>query len=375
MKEALAIKLDPYNFRPLYYQLAEHLDRLIVSGELKPETQLPPEDELCLQYEISRNTLRNCLKKLESEGKIYRVKGRGTFVAPNVAKLKNLVILVPDDPHKHESIKGLLVGALMCTQEADALIQVVAQNRYADTLEAARHSATRQTGVVLIRRNPNNAQNAALAEKYGFPVLAEGVSDFTACSTIDTDSEDAIRKSVHHLYGLGHRRFGWIGINNDIPGHHYRRRDQGLRKALGELGLSLAPEDGLFFRESGDIASVFLVKDEGKILDAWLDRPGLPTAIMTVTDNVASMLYRAAQRRGLRIPGDISVVGFDDVSYAPHMNPPLTTVRLDYCRLGFLAAQHVLRMMTEYQTRPFHFAEKLELIVRESTAKPKRGGP
>lgn len=357
------VKLDPYNFRPLYYQLAEQLGRMIDSGELQPEIQLPPEDELCLKYEVSRNTLRSCLKKLEGEGRIYRVKGRGTFVAPNVKKIRNLIVVTPWLPNAHASMQGLLTGILMRTQEENVLIQVITQNRAAAVLQAAKLDESKQSGVILLRKNSMMPEHFGLAKKYGFPVIAEGISDLKGGCTIDIDNADAMRKIIKHLYSLGHRVFGLAGFESS-KGQitHYSQREDAVGRLLTEFGVPLLPENRIIIPGPEAAPENF---------SAFFRRKNAPTALISETDHLAAVLYRTAASAGIRIPQDISIVGFDDAPFAGFLNPPLTTIRQDYCQLGFMAADHILRMMSEYQTRSFHLKQKLELVIRNSTTEAK----
>jgi len=138
-------------------------------------------------------------------------------------------------------------------------------------------------------------------------------------------------------------------------------RLRGYRAAVQDLGLGYRDEYvayGDFYAESGLAAAV-----------AMLALPDPPTAIFAASDLMALGVVRAASEAGLRVPDDLSVVGFDDIQLAPHVTPPLTTVRQDKAGLGAAAGDALIELIdgagdTGVVTLP------VELVARGSTAAP-----
>ena len=163
-----------------------------------------------------------------------------------------------------------------------------------------------------------------------------------------------------HLLALGHRRIGAIAG----PGDYLcsRARIDGYRSALERAGVRFDPalvRHGDFQHEGGFARG-------GELLE--LASP--PTAIFAGCDQQAFGLYEAARQRGLRIPQDLSVVGFDDLPVARWVSPPLTTVRQPLAEMGQAAAQ-MLGELIEGNPLPSNRLElSTALIVRESTAAP-----
>jgi LacI family transcriptional regulator len=167
--------------------------------------------------------------------------------------------------------------------------------------------------------------------------------------------------ATEHLLSLGHRRIGAIGG----PGDHLcsRARLDGYRSALerAEVRFDLAlVRHGEFQHEGGFIRG-------GELLD--LASP--PTAIFAGNDQQAFGVYEAARRRGLRIPQDLSVVGFDDLPVARWVSPPLTTVRQPLTEMGSAAAQMLGELIDGIPLRSTRVELSTELITRESTAAPR----
>ena len=166
--------------------------------------------------------------------------------------------------------------------------------------------------------------------------------------------------ATDHLLGLGHRRIGAIAG----PGDYLcsRARIDGYRSALERAGARFDPalvRHGDFQHEGG-----FMLGGE------LLSLRERPTAIFAGSDQQAFGVYEAARQRGLRIPQDLSVVGFDDLPVARWVSPPLTTVRQPLAEMGRAAAQMLGEIIEGLPMRSSRVELSTELIVRESTAAP-----
>ncbi len=150
------------------------------------------------------------------------------------------------------------------------------------------------------------------------------------------------RLAVDHLASLGHRRIAYIG---DRFGYQSdTERHSGYRDALRKAGIEQGKE--LVARGDGKPAAAEQAMEE------LLALPEPPTAVFCFNDMSALGAMRAIRRRGLRIPADISVCGFDDIFLTAYLDPPLTTVRQPMRRMGELAVEHLV---------------KAELVIRQST--------
>ena len=163
--------------------------------------------------------------------------------------------------------------------------------------------------------------------------------------------------AAEHLISLGHRRIGFIG--GPAAMQCSRARLDGYRAALEAAGLHVDEDlidTGDFYHVSGYAAAMKL-----------LDLRDRPTAIFAASDQMAFGAYEAARAHGLRIPGDLSIVGFDDLPGARWASPPLTTVRQPLAEMGTLAARTVLGLANgEQAVGALELAT--ELVVRSSTA-------
>jgi len=166
--------------------------------------------------------------------------------------------------------------------------------------------------------------------------------------------------AMEHLLSLGHRRIGaiagpprWSASDDRLAGYH---------SALVAVGLPIDPDliaRGDFTVESGYGAAMHL-----------LSLPALPTAVFAFNDNMALGFLRAARARGIAVPADISLVGFDNVEFAAHTAPPLTTVHQPLMDLGRAGADLLFRLLSGRAGDTPRIQLATRLVVRASTAPP-----
>jgi LacI family transcriptional regulator, galactose operon repressor len=166
--------------------------------------------------------------------------------------------------------------------------------------------------------------------------------------------------ATEHLAAQGHRRIA--AITGPAEYLCSRARIDGYRSSLERAGIRYDPalvRHGDFQHEGG-----FLCGSE------LLGLPQRPTAIFAGSDQQALGVYEAARQRGLRIPQDLSVVGFDDLPAARWVSPPLTTVRQPLAEMGRAAAAMLGELIDGVPLRSQRVELSTELVVRESTAAP-----
>ncbi len=208
----------------------------------------------------------------------------------------------------------------------------------------------------------------AFAETLGdhpAPWVVIGYAPRGAVPAVHADDYGGALAAARHLVERGHRR---IGVVSSSPRPYaLEERLRGVREALGEAGLRLDEAlvaTGDFSTASGEAGG-----------HALLAVAEPPTAIFALNDRMAIGVVRAAGARGLAVPADLSVVGFDDIALATLLTPPLTTVRQPGYRLGEAAADALFTLMGGEQPGPTPIIPT-ELIVRGTVAAPRapKGG-
>jgi LacI family transcriptional regulator len=179
--------------------------------------------------------------------------------------------------------------------------------------------------------------------------------------TVEADSFGGAWHATNYLIGLGHRRIGFIAGRGDLRSSI--ARDAGYRKALADGGLAFDPSlvgTGSYRQDAArEVATVML------------SRADRPSAVFAANDLSAIEIMRVAAELGIEVPGDLSVVGFDDVPDASQATPALTTVRQPMQLLGSTAAGMLLRLMAGEDIGATHLRLPTRLIVRATTAPPR----
>ncbi len=175
---------------------------------------------------------------------------------------------------------------------------------------------------------------------------------------VGSDEASGGRMVAEHLYGLGHRRIGYLAAPGDTTWARDRRKafEDALQKMKGTCLTVLEAPPGL----------PKLGIQQARQMLSTADRP---TAIFAASDLYAKVVYQAATERGLNIPEDLSVVGFSDEDFAEEMTPPLTTVHQPAYEIGKRAAEIVLgRSSGKIKGKAKGHELAVELVVRRSTA-------
>ena len=201
----------------------------------------------------------------------------------------------------------------------------------------------------------------------GVPIVVVDSTALPELGSIDVDDVGGARAAAEHLVGLGHRDVLIIGVEPPIPSDSMdpngltARRLRGYREGLASVGLAVADEDVVVGPASIDGGAAAF---EG----AW--RAGRrPTAVLAMSDAMAIGAIAAARAMGFAIPADVSVVGFDDVDFAPHVDPALTTVHQPIRRKGEEAVELLLAAIRRRNGAggPEHRVLETRLVVRDST--------
>lgn len=201
-----------------------------------------------------------------------------------------------------------------------------------------------------------------VARRRGIPVVAIDPydSERDAAITISSTNWEGGKSATEHLVELGHRRIALIsGFPQFVPGVE---RMHGFRAALEEAGIGVDPD--LIFEGSYTFGSGF------DAAERILDRPLLPTGVVALSDRMALGAIRAFESRGVRVPADISVIGFDNSPGTELMTPALTTIRQPLADMGRLAARTLQEIRAGHPLSSRRIKLATSLIVRSSTAGP-----
>ncbi len=192
-------------------------------------------------------------------------------------------------------------------------------------------------------------------------VCVAGHRALKGVTNIVLDQERGARVALEHLFRLGHRKIAFM--KGQPSSSDSEERWQAVCRVAQDLGMAMDPD--LIVRLEFDDPSPQLGYPYAKQL---LARKKPFTALFAYNDISAIGAIRAMQEEGLRVPLDVSVVGFDDIPWAAFNTPSLTTVRQPLAKMGQIAAETVIGMIEKNGEHPAEIAIEPTLVVRESTA-------
>lgn len=241
-----------------------------------------------------------------------------------------LIGLVHDNPNA-QTVMNVQQGMLEAIHDTEFEMVVRPVDRGSPAmLDDLRRFFERQRlfGVLLMSPVSQNSAVAKLCDEIECQYMRVGSAPIDALDHMVTSNDrEAVREATVFLISLGHRRIGLVSGPRGF--RSASERQLGFEDALTAAGIALPKSmiaEGNYLFESGIIAA-----------DRLLDQVPRPTAIFSSNDEMAAGVIHAARRRGLEVPRDLSVIGFDDTPIAAHMWPPLTTVRRPIASMARLA--------------------------------------
>ena len=215
--------------------------------------------------------------------------------------------------------------------------------------------------LVVLPEQTTEELEQAMCERCPFVVVDPLLPLGDRIPTVSVAHTSGVEQAMRHLLMLGHRRIAAITGPPEWLATEARRA--AYRAALTAAGIR--PDPAL------EVASDFQVGPAVQAAGTLLDLPEPPTAIFAFNDSIAIGALRAARDRGLRIPEDLSVVGFDDIEPAILVTPTLTTVRQPLSEMGRTAVNVLVRLLERRASETPHIELATRLVVRESTAPPR----
>lgn len=357
---------------PKYLQLKEEILSWIAGGRFRPGDKLPSENELAEQFDLSRQTVRQSIGELVQEGWLAREQGKGTFVSRLRAERRNTsgnrtvgIITTYISDYIFPSIVRGVESALK--ERGYRLLLSSTDNRKDRERESLEMMLSHSVSGLIVEPtksaegNPN-FDNYLAIEDHGIPLLMinEKYPDLEY-PCIRMDDEAGGYMAANHLLQLGHRRIAGFFKTDDLQGV---RRMKGFLRACREQHLP------------ADHSTVVRYSTEDKeqrpqdALRELLQSADRPTAIACYNDQLAVAFLDLIREFGLRIPEDLSLIGYDDSYLATATEIKLTTIEHPKSDMGEQAAKVLLSKMekqADAEGKEILYAPKL--VVRQSTAR------
>ncbi|MDX8045195.1 GntR family transcriptional regulator [Gracilibacillus sp. S3-1-1] len=362
----------------MYKQIKQSIKSKILEGLMQPHEKISSESELMSQFDVSRHTVRVAIGELVNEGWLYREQGAGTFCADRTKNdsyssrlpQKNIAIVttyisayifpsIIRGAEAYLSEQGYHVSIFNTNnkhEQEKKIINLLLEGNYDGVIIEPSHSAS---------ATPNLRYYLNL-EKAQIPyVMINAIYDELEPIYFMMDDELGGYLQTKHLLDLGHQNIACMYKTDDAQG---QKRLKGYIKAYRESNVPLHPKNIITYSTENNIAKP---KQELKrLLTAKMDRP---TALVCYNDQLVLQLMDEVRELGIRIPDELSLVGYDDSMFAEVSEIKLTSITHPKSKLGLDAAKAIIQMIrpNEANHQSMESLSKLyepELVVRQSTA-------
>ncbi|MFH5184916.1 GntR family transcriptional regulator [Paenibacillus sp. TAB 01] len=359
---------------PKYVQLKEEIMSWVHSGRLKPDDQMPTENEIAALFQVSRQTVRQTFGVLEQDGWIYRVQGKGTFISnPQIRRSEEtqtigiITTYISDYIFPH-IVRG--AEAALRSRGYRMLLSSTDNDKVKERESLQLMMSQPLSGLIIeptksAEGNPNLSYYLSLDYKrIPYLMIHERYSEIN-CPYLKVNDEAGGYQATEHLIGWGHRSIAGFFKMDDLQGSH---RLKGFIRAHHAAGVPLLPEFVVHYTTEEKEHKPFQ-----EALGMLRKPPGeRPTAFVCYNDELAVKLLEAIRQAGLSVPHDVSVVGFDDASLATATEVKLTTLTHPKTEMGTQAAELLMDMIErKYDALPLDGTRifQPELVIRESTRK------
>lgn len=306
----------------LFEQVKQEVSSAIRSGTYKVGEVLPSVEEIAAQVDCSPGTVRRALTELAQTGVVKRVRRRGTVIVRQPS-LGRVCLLLGREPHTNLLLQDVLYERLAAAgYEVDMVpTSVVGLDELLLRCESLQRGPDPVRVLVAIEPLWDNGATVARQVAAIFALFAQKVvfafsstQQYPGVAQVSPDHQVVAREVVKHLLGLGHRRIGLLA--GAYPGERSWVAES-AQHALHMLEVAGAEGVCHYLRDGGEVAVVERIQQEGL------------TAFWCITDHQAVMLLNACHRAGLRVPGDVSIVGRHDTPWSRECTPQLTSVSIN----------------------------------------------
>jgi len=378
---------------PVYKQLVREIESYIQRHQLKPGDRLPSTKTLCEMFGVSHITVNAAFKHLQHLGVVEGRRRSGVFVADRAHKStfgarqqQTLGLLIPYGNHPFEA--DIIRGVMETARSAD--FQVIVSNNNNDAAmerEQLRSLAASTAGLLVmpILHSPNYAAFAELVDR-GIPLIF--IDRYVAgikTPVVATNNEAGGYQITRHLLENNFHRIYVLmtgGATSTLE------RIDGYRRALREFGKTFDARlvrtasrqmDAMLYDLTRQLVQGELTQQDKSRLAGYClmseilsERPQTPFAVFSVTDDMANSAYLSLQEKGINVPADVALAGYDDTQYYLIGGPTLTTIRQQPHSMGAEAVKVLIQQLHRQTKSTSGKRLSPELIVRGSTTAPTR---
>jgi GntR family transcriptional regulator, arabinose operon transcriptional repressor len=345
---------------PKYETVKQALQQQIQAGKLQPGDKLPHEEDLMKQFKVSGITIRKALTELADEGVITRIKRKGSFVngaQPADHSSHLIAFILSAEDNFDVSYMKIIKGAQQAAAEFNysLIVEWSNENLAVEQASIQKMLDRKVDGFLIYPFDPvRSKDNYQLIEQNNIPYLlvdrynVDHPSYFSGC-----DNYDGAILATRELIRLKHTKIKFASYHFFL--HSEQERFAGYCSAMRQAGLTVTDEDLLTRIDYDGLADSILKREV--------------TALFCSNDKIAIEIIGQLTTRGLKIPQDVSIIGFDDWDHSSNLSIGLSTVRQNFEEIGRNAA-NLLNQVIRGKTHSSNtkILSGVTLVIRESTS-------
>jgi len=361
------MSIDFTNPKPLYQQIADTIKAKIDEGQLKIGDQLASQKELANEYHVSLITVKKAIADLIKEGVLFSRVGKGIFVAKkpiahsSINPTIGIVLRDIDNPFFSLIAQSFEKRAY---QEGYNILLSNSSNQMDKEEKQIQNFLELGVNGLIIASMSHIYQKTTTIEKLHldkFPYVMVSYSKDKSVYFVGTDHEKGGYIAAQHLISLNYQKIGYINAELGNPIGELRKK--GFLRALQEKGIKFKNNYEFYLQFRGDWDDYFAGYEIG---EAFIKLKDQPEAMFVYKDLAALGFQRALLNNSMNVPGDVAIVGFDDIKRGVVAPVPLTTIHQPTDKIGELAVELIKKQIrNETIENPYIILEP-SLVIRES---------
>ena len=383
----IQVNINKHDKMPYYLQIQERIREAINKEELSPDTKLPPAGKWAPIIGVNFHTLNKALVNLAQEGLLYRRNKLGTFVSEKQSgeftKKKsnsNLLILLPEKerlnyPYTQEVIRGINSRAPFYNME----IKVESIDKYAEENTSWKKISKKGdiSGIIIDKEGFLNTKAIKIIEGYEGKIafFNSYMPTHRDIPSVVMDNETGAYSATEYLIKRDHKKIAIILRSNPFsePNLAYSTdssKFEGYRIALEKYGIEIRDK----YKKEGVHSNSKKIR---KAVEELLNSSPIPTAILSADDFIASEVLNILNQKGIKVPEEISLIGFNNFIQSSITEPKLTTVETPTFEMGQKSVDLLFTPLDSKQTgfinnQNKHLILNVKLIERDSVSKTRR---
>jgi GntR family transcriptional regulator of arabinose operon len=340
---------------PKYLEIINYIIDYIQNKNLKPGDKVFSENEISKLFKVTKVTASRALNELVNEGILYRIQGKGSFFAGFKKEFSNILVFFPIASYYDPYFAGPLLNNFFHSMDSNGFNLSMYYFRDNEKIKEIQNLENCKV-IVVAALKKGEGLSEDLLKKINVPVIYLSSHPEVNVSYIAFDNKNGAKKAVEYLIRMGHKKIAYFSAE-DRQNISNEERKEGYIEALEENGIK---ERIIFKGNYTEESGYKLAKEILKMKDK-------PSAILCANDLMAIGAIYFFEERGVKVPDDISIIGFGNYKISKFARIPLTTVSLPVEEMGKKLAELVMKKVKEkYSIKNEKIILPTELIIRKS---------